>query len=382
MKYVYRKKWRRWLASVMDGAGHVLSGFPSGHQNPPKSIKTILVVRLDHIGDLVRATSIPQLIKESYPNTKLIFLTTTAGSSLIENNPYVDEVVMFNPSWYVTGAHKADGKSSGFSRVVQRLKSRKIDVAILPRGDIRENMLAKMAGIPFRVGYGITGGSFLLSRVVRYRVQAHEDEHTMDILRAFGVEVDTLRPRIYFNEYAPEAPSTVFLKFGMKPELRWVGVQMEAGTSAKEWDLRRIHSFLNECSTTLLNTNFYFVGQNKAVEKIVDELMVGPKNLPWVNLIGKTSLEDLSALLSKSRAFVGFDSGPAHMATALGVPTLFIYSGTNDYDVWKPLAENATVLKNKVDCSPCHLTKCSVEGHPCLEGVSSARVLNWIKERL
>ncbi len=381
MKYVYRKRWRRWLAQALDVVGHVFSGFPSGRQDPPDPVRTVLVVRLDHIGDIVRATSIPQLIKEAHPSARLIFLTTSAGSQLLQENPYVDEVIVFDPRWYRSDSG-GGSRQPGFRKMIKILKDRRIDVAILPRGDIRENALAKMAAIPHRIGYGITGGSFLLTRVVHYRAQAHEDEHTMDILRAFAIEVNHLRPRIYLNEAMAGARLNTFSKFRMTPDLPWVGIQMEAGTTAKEWAVGRIRSFLDECRTELSTTALYFVGQNQGVSQYIDQLLSAQPGLPWINVIGRTSLSELSVLLSGSRAFVGFDSGPTHMAAALGVPTLFIYSGTNEYEIWKPLAENATVLKNKVDCSPCHLTKCSVEGHPCLEGVSSARVLNWIKERL
>ncbi len=380
-QYIFRKKRWKFLASALDAAGHLLSGFPSGFKDLPKETRAILVVRLDHIGDIVRATAIPQLIKETYPTTKLIFLTNSAGAQLIEGNPYVDETIVFDPTWYQKNHTKAVAKSHNLGQAVQLLKNRKIDVAILPRGDIRENALAKMAGIPFRVGYGITGGSFLLSRVVRYRKDAHEDEHTMDVLRAFGIDVNWLRPRLYCQG-TEESAKKVFLRFGMDSDLPWVGIQMEAGTPAKEWDLKQIHGFLYECISEFQKANFYFVGQNKDVAKILDQILSDHPKLRWVNLIGKTSLGDLSVLLSKSRAFVGFDSGPTHMAAALDVPTLFVYSGTNDFEAWKPLGENATVFKNKVDCSPCHLTKCTVEGHPCLAGVSQASVIHWIKERL
>ena len=98
----------------------------------------------------------------------------------------------------------------------------------------------------------------------------------------------------------------------------------------------------------------------------------------FLNLVGKTSIRELFFILRRLRAFVGPDSGPAHVAAEMGVPTLFLYSGTNVFDQWRPLSPAATVLRHEVPCSPCHLTDCPVPGHPCMSGISAGEAAGWL----
>ena len=77
-----------------------------------------------------------------------------------------------------------------------------------------------------------------------------------------------------------------------------------------------------------------------------------------LNLAGKTDLRELIALLSQARLFIGNDSGPAHLAARIGIPTAIVFGGTNDASVWRPPGENVAIISHSVDCSPCELRSC------------------------
>ena len=101
-----------------------------------------------------------------------------------------------------------------------------------------------------------------------------------------------------------------------------------------------------------------------------------------INLTGKTSLRELLLLCGRFKFFIGPDSGPSHIASSLGIPTVFLYSGSNDFNVWRPLAENATVLRNPVPCAPCGLEVCNVQGHPCMSGITPQSVLDILEKQV
>jgi ADP-heptose:LPS heptosyltransferase len=94
-----------------------------------------------------------------------------------------------------------------------------------------------------------------------------------------------------------------------------------------------------------------------------------------VDLGGRTSLRQLCALMPLLDAFIGPDSGPTHLAAASGVPTVFLFSGQNEYGRWKPRAERARTLRREVPCAPCGLRRCTVAGHPCMAGIDPAEAL-------
>jgi hypothetical protein len=81
---------------------------------------------------------------------------------------------------------------------------------------------------------------------------------------------------------------------------------------------------------------------------------------------GRLSIVELAALLEQADVLVGADSGPAHLAAAVGTPAVVLFSGTNSAGQWQPCGEQVTVIRHEVDCSPCHRGRCPRAGHPCM----------------
>ena len=98
-----------------------------------------------------------------------------------------------------------------------------------------------------------------------------------------------------------------------------------------------------------------------------------------VNLAEALSLRELIVLLSQCHLFVGNDSGPSHLAHALGIPAVVIASGTNKYEQWGIWNPPSKIVKHSVPCSPCHLNRCNVDGHPCLSRISSEEVFEAVR---
>jgi heptosyltransferase-2 len=160
-----------------------------------------------------------------------------------------------------------------------------------------------------------------------------------------------------------------------------IGVQFEAGASAKEWPEENSRRFLALAAQKLGNRKLVFVGTDEQRFAWVDHFIKDHAALGWVNLIGKTSVRELLYCIRHFSAFVGLDSGPTHVAVSFGMPVLFLYSGTNEFERWKSLGESADFLRNPVPCSPCHELQCPVAGHPCMTGIAPERVIDWLLER-
>jgi ADP-heptose:LPS heptosyltransferase len=375
MKYVFRKKRNVFLVRLLDLAGYALTWW--GRRRRPRSIRrpeSILVIRLDHIGDVLTATGVPKILKESFPSARVSFLTSSQSAPLLENNPFVDEVLIYDAPWFLKKRRVGLSSNSSFLGLVNILKKKGIDTAVGLRGDLRENLLMALAGIPQRIGYGITGGGFWLTKEAPYRKLGHERERALELLKSLGASRSILEPKIYFSE---KEEADFFAKralLGFETGKKTVGFQMEAGTPAKEWPREHALKFIQSFNENFPKSRLLVLGSK-------------PVNLErqasWVtNLTGKTSLRELCLILKNLDAFVGPDSGPSHIAAALGIPTLFLYSGTNVYEQWKPVVENAQVLRHPVPCSPCGLEVCNVPGHPCLSKIEPEAAIsilgNWL----
>ena len=371
MKYIYRKKYLRFIAAIVDAAGDFL--FRRRDLRIPEP-SAVLIVRLDHMGDVLSATGIPQGLKGRYPTARVVFLTSSIGKSLLENNPYVDEIIVYDAPWFRRSGALRENNS--FWKIVEELKRRHFDLGLSLRGDARENLLLFLARVRFRVGYGITGLGFLLHRVLTYRQDDPETQHSLDVLNALGIRLDVLLPALYFSEDENLRIKRLLIESVGKTV---VGVQFDAGSKAKTWPESNRASFLEDVFRRFPEAQFLFVGTDPVMASWLDKRLLGTSA---VNLVGKTALRELLIRLKSCNFFIGPDSGPSHLAAALGVPTLFIYSGTNLFEKWRSLSDNTDFLRNPVPCSPCHLTECVVEGHPCMSGIQPERIFSWLKERL
>ena len=89
---------------------------------------------------------------------------------------------------------------------------------------------------------------------------------------------------------------------------------------------------------------------------------------------------ELAAVIEQSDLFVGADSGPAHLAAAVGTPAVVLFSGTNDPRQWQPWGTDVTVVRHEVRCSPCHRERCPLKEHPCMRGLEVEEVARTVEK--
>ena len=387
MKYVFRKRRYIVLAALLDAFGYFLFRLFGVRKSIQETApRNILVIRMDHLGDVLMATSVPKLIKESFPGCRVTFLTSSWAAALLENNPFVDEVMLYDAPWFSKKRYRKTGKSGSFSKLIRSVREKNFDLAVGLRGDLRENYLMFRAGIKARVGYGITGGGFLLTKEIDYNYSAHESERTLDLLRALGARKASLAPELYFSQGEDTSLNQKFLELGRSRNDKYIGYQIDAGAESKEWPLESAKAFINNVAGQFPDYKIVLVGSNSEKSRLLRQPSGLPRNDTRarsegkvIDLVGKTTIRDLCILGRKFSAFVGPDSGPSHIAAALGVKTVFLFSGTNDFERWKPLSENAFVLKHPTKCTPCYLDTCNVKGHPCMSEIKPDRVMRVLE---
>ncbi len=344
----------------------------------PENIRTILVIRLDHVGDVLLSTAVPKAIKENYSHSRVIFLVSSWSAPLLENNPFIDEIITYDAPWFAKKRYKKNADVHGFFGLVRVLRGKEIELAIALRGDLRENILMFLSGIKNRVGYGVTGGGFLLTKEVPYQKGVHESAHQGDMLSALGMHHAFLESKLYFSETETLKIDQRLDRLGIQKNDKFICLLVGAGSRAKEWPIENVNLFLDELANKFSAYKVLIVGASLRLS----EQLRNMNNRRFLNLIGETSLRELCLMIRRASLFVGPDSGPTHIAAVLGIPSIFLYSGTNDFERWKPLNENALVLRHPVPCSPCQLDACPIQGHPCMAGILPQEVLKSLESRL
>ena len=342
MKYVYKKKILILFALIFDFLGTVIS-WPFRRFNPPslpEKVSRILLVRMDHIGDIIISTAVLKPLREAYPDGRIDFAVPSWGKGLINDNPYVSGVVEFDPVWF--DRKRSAGLFSQIKGVIDLvgiIKKGKYDAVIDLRGDLRHIFSSLMAGVKCRISYGITGGGFLLSHEVPYREGVHEIEHNMDLVRVLGASSEKAEISLLTSGEAEKRSREVLLESNISAP--YAVFHVAPGHATKIWEKRNFSRTIDYIAGEK-NTTAVLVGSKKD-GKIINDIVSAAEKKAY-DLSGKTDLKALTGVLKGASLFVGVDSAPAHIAAAFGVPTVVLFSGVNDPGQWAPKGENVKIV--------------------------------------
>ncbi|MBI1977529.1 MAG: glycosyltransferase family 9 protein [Candidatus Omnitrophica bacterium] len=373
VRYPFKRSWRWQVVRFFDWIFDLFS--KQAKAKPfPSSIQNILVVRLDHIGDLTCSLPAISILKKQYPNARLSLLTGKEGEAILAQNPNVDEIIVFRSNWFARGIFFNPFE---FVKLVWNLRKKAFDLGFDLRGDLRNIVLMALAGVRYRIAYGIAGGSGLLDRTGVYDTALHQVELNAKLVTEEVFTKTDLVPKIFLGEAEIGEALQTLKNLGARSGTKLIAIHPEAGYPSKEWEEEKfvvlIHRFLRESRDTIL-----IFGVSKA-RQLAEHFAHSAR---VINLVGKCSLRQMVALLSHCHLFIGNDSGPSHLAQTLDIPIVVIASGTNEYDQWGVWAKDAQVLKHAVPCSPCHLKYCNVLGHPCMSHISAEEVFEEAQRQL
>jgi ADP-heptose:LPS heptosyltransferase len=323
---------------------------------------------------MVYSTCIPENLKKYYKNAQITFLAASWAKEIVEANPFVDRIIYWDAPWFKRGNQKIFEFISFFS-LARRLRQEKFDLGIDLRGDFRHILLMSLAGLRYRVGFGITGGGFLLHKKVDYRKGIHCLEHNLDTLRSLNIPIVIDRPILYISESENRLTAHILKENNISQDDFVIVFHTRAGSSAKNWLDTRFAELIKILKQQ--GAKIILVGSDK--DKAAADIIIGMSGAPALNLCGETSLLSLAAILKRASLFVGLDSAPSHIAALAGTPTVTLYSGTNRIEEWAPQGKNVTVIQKDVSCKDCEKETC--DDNLCMQLISVSDVLSAIGVR-
>jgi ADP-heptose:LPS heptosyltransferase len=367
-----RQRFRAWdeprtRVSVWDGAA------PCGRVLPDKP--RILILKLDHIGDLAVALPALRRLREAFADAELTLVCGPWNLGLAGGLGWFEHVVPFN-------AYDADRRIDPLEEAdrlarFKRLHLGQYDLAIDLRHepDTRSLLMAVDAGV--RAGFQAparSGGS-RLDLVV---------PDTQDALRAAGAEPLQAGVRV---ETLAAAVAAAFARRQRDPAVApawppYIVIAPGAGAPIKRWPLEMLIALAADL-VALHDVDVVVVG---GAEDRPDAVALATSLPPGRvrDLTASLPLADLPALLRGASLFVGYDSGPSHIAAGLGVPTVCVFAGVSDAAVWHPVGTAVTVIAGFAGCSPCRLTlpEHCPNGRACLTAVSVQMVRDACERHL
>ncbi|MBD3246200.1 MAG: lipopolysaccharide heptosyltransferase II [Candidatus Omnitrophica bacterium] len=333
-----------------------------------RQLKRILLIRTDRIGDLVLSTPAIENLRRAYPRAYIACICRQYTKEVLENNPFLNEVIVYEKE----GRHHSWWQTIRFARNVAR---KDFDAAFILHASRRAHLIALLAGIPVRIGWDRKTAWALTRRVPHRKWEGakHESEYTLDLLRASGIPVKETRLYFSVSEEAKRKAKRMLETKGLSPNQEYFAVHLSASCPAKQWPFR----------------NFFCVMEKVHAHSGLAAVVIGSgsdsrgKSMfaphPWIiDLRGETTLKETGAVLSRARILITNDSGPAHIAAALGVPVVSLF-GYHDPALspvrWRPLGEGSKVLHKDVGCEVCAGDRC-LRDYACIRAITPEEVFD------
>ena len=349
----------------------------------------ILVIRLDRIGDVVLTTPLVRVLREACPSARIAMLVRPDCGELLEGHPDLNDVIVYDKA----GAQRSIW---GTLRFAWALRAKRFDTAVIAHPTHRSHWIAWLAGIPVRIGYARKGGWLLTHRRPHQKQEGtrHEADYAVELLGALGLAASPaaggtsspagmvparsadgqpLRPVIAVSPEARARVSKFLQDRGVGESEALIAVHPSASCPSKRWPPER---FAQVADALIASHGARIV------------VVAGPGDLPPardmiaamrqtpLDAAGRLSVGELAALLARCRLLISNDSGPVHVAAAVGTPVIDIF-GRNQAGLspsrWGPLGEGHVVLHREVGCRVCLAHACPI-GFLCLDAISPQEV--------
>jgi heptosyltransferase II len=333
----------------------------------------ILVMRYRFIGDTIAAVPFLRNLRYSYPSAVIDVLVGPGSGAVLKGCPYVNNLITFN----TTDFHKYDKapRQRSFWSYARQLHRRDYDLIFVLKRSFSAALLAWLARARYRVGYNTQFRSMLLTHSFPWDKHMPEVKSTLSALTAMNIPVqdDYLEAWICDEEKAEVEK----IAFEVKRRSTKILIHAAAAHPDKIYPLESWKQIMQELYKKTGST-FFFTGAEQDIDTYKYLL---DSEVPCVNLAGKLTLRQSMALYSYMDLAVCVDSGPAHLAAAVGVPTVTIF-GPTDPVRWRPWGPNNVALYDKsLPCRPCNYHKVC-DDRPCLTQLMPHRVVSACLERL
>ena len=290
--------------------------FEMFEQTPPERI---CVIRLSAIGDTCHALAVIRAIQDTWPETGITWIIGKTEAKLMADIPDI-EFIIFDKS---KGRH-------AYAGVRNQLAGRGFDIGLCMHASLRANLLCRMISTPIRLGFDYARARDFQWLFTNRRIEAMPREHAMEAMMGFarhiGIPQRALRWDIPLS--AAHREFAAAYQSAGRPILLISPCSSLRSRNFRNWSAENYAAAANHARLKF-GCTIILTGGKSDLEleygRTIQKLCA--KNLH--NLIGKTSLKELFALISVSRVLLCPDSGPAHMATAAGVPVIGLYATSN-----------------------------------------------------
>ena len=335
----------------------------------------ILIVKLSAIGDVIHALPVSYAIKETFPKAKVTWAVEPPARELLVDNPYIDEILLFEKLKFKSFS----GFRRNFGPLRAKLKAGKFGIALDLQGLGKSAAIAYFSGAPRRLGTcNMREMSGRISTpVCGPHANGHIVERYLDVARAIGCRVDQVKFPLVVSEQDQKAACGVLVEAGVPEGADYAVFAVGANWPNKRWPAGSF-AMLSDwlCNQKIIPV---LIGGG-AVDAGIAAEITEKALIPPVEIIGKTTLKQLAAVLRGARFVVGGDTGPVHLAAGLSVPTVMLM-GPTDANRNGPYGQPQNAVEVERPCRWCWKRACP-KGIDCLASITVQTVKEKISDIL
>ncbi len=331
----------------------------------PKPPKKILIIKPSALGDIVHSLPFLDTIKRCYPSASIHWLVARGLHTFLEGHPLIDRLwIIDKDKW-----KRPKNIRQTFKDIVslgKGLRQERFDVSIDLSGLLRSGLITLAANAEYKLGFkeADEGSTFFYTHRIHGSMKIHAIDRYLKIAEAMGCRLGTIN-----YPFAPYEKNPSICKELPK---EYVVMTPAAGKEANRWPAQRFGQL-----AARLDLPTVLIG-SKSDQSVANEVMQHAEGKA-ISLAGKTSIKELIPIIGNAKYFITNDTGPMHIAAALGIPVFAIFGPANPTRTG-PYGEQHTVIREDLSCSPCYAWK-PCDNWQCMQAITVERVLATIEEK-
>jgi lipopolysaccharide heptosyltransferase II len=336
--------------------------------------RDLLCIRLDSLGDVLMTTPALRALKEAAASPTITLLTSVSGAAAASLVPLVDDVIRYDAPWLNASTIRVG--SAADHAMIQNLRARRFDAAIVftvfSQSALPAAMMCFLADIPLRLAHARENPYQLLSDWVSDPEPAsgirHEVERQLALVAHAGFRPSGTRLVLEVPKLARQRAHTLIRDLGFT-EARWIIIHPGATAASRRYPPASFAA----AGRALVERGFRFVVTGSADESAIVAEVCSGIGAPAVDLAGALDLATLAAMIEAAPLLITNNSGPAHIASAVGTPVVDLYALTNPQHT--PWGVPSRVLSRDVPCRNCFKSVCPYGHNDCLRRIPPGDVV-------
>jgi len=353
-----------------------------------KAVKRIIVVDLLYLGDLLFAHPFFEGLRKMFPEARIDLVANSNFSEIMRANDNIDHVYSYNKNWTAV-------RSYNFAK---KLKMNNYHLGINIHGNWRTALLLKLISAEQSIGYGGKGRGIFLDEEVEKDISSHMIEFYLEfldqmqqsqLLEQYFTENNDVQNKIKLENSDNKFPVLKFDDLYQRNadlKLKNIGLgddEFIVLNSGGSWKTKRWpEEYFAEVADYLAVKGYkiLFVGGSSDTERVKYICNEIENQKMIYNLSGKTSLLELAAILKKAKLMISGDTGPVHVAAAVGTNTAAIF-GPSDEEMYAPRGQGKNILFKNVDlnCRPCGEHECPLDHFKCMRELSPKMIVQRLE---